>query len=505
MRRREFLAAAGAAATAGPEVAHLLPTVSDRRIQLKSSFTQPLLHAPRLNVAGRTVEGLRTDSAGLFWRFDADSLQPGQPYELTLLDSSRKILAPPWTLKTFPDPSDRVSRFRLLIYTCAGGHDALVNEKGETRFLPLRVRRRLLDRALSFAPDAAVANGDHLYWDLRTRTAAKAGASAPGIAYAGTFDRVQPVFGHPNEKVLLRAAGPQIAGLYGTRFRSVPVFFITDDHDYFENDEADDRFVSLPPDAFMLRLARAVRRLYYPEFLPDANRPAGLPGEGCACGTLRYGSLAELLMYDCRRFMTLNGPSAVFVAPEAEDWLKARMAAPGVAHVVNIPSTPPGWSAGKWGEWYPDVLDEAGRLGVARAKPYWQPGWAAQHDRLLAASSAMKDRVPLFVSGDLHATAEARIIRSGTLNLSAHPVISALSGPIGTGKEGWPSAVRNTPPLKPFRIETEGDQRAAEENGFLLLDFSADRIAARFFKWNVALPEAAIDSLMPYRTLEWPR
>src|SRR5262245_20793297 len=144
-------------------------------------------------------------------------------------------------------------------------------------------------------------------------------------------------------------------------------------------------------------------------------------------------------MYDCRRGMRLDGASAVFVPRETEQWLRARMADPGVAHVVNVPSTPPGWSAGKWGEWYPDVLDEAGKLGTARTKPYWQPGWAAQHDRLLAASSAMRGRIPLFISGDLHAIGETRILRSGTNDFRANPVISLLSGPIGTDKDMWPS------------------------------------------------------------------
>ena len=44
-------------------------------------------------------------------------------------------------------------------------------------------------------------------------------------------------------------------------------------------------------------------------------------------------------------------------------------------------------------------------------KPYWQTGWRAQHDRLLQAASARRDRIPLFVNGDLHAIAEGRITR----------------------------------------------------------------------------------------------
>jgi len=85
--------------------------------------------------------------------------------------------------------------------------------------------------------------------------------------------------------------------------------------------------------------------------------------------------LPRFCLYDIRRTQTLAGPSAVFVSPVVEDWLKARMAAPGVAHVINVPSNPPGWSAGKWGEWYADLLEPIGKLGVSKPKPYWQQGW----------------------------------------------------------------------------------------------------------------------------------
>ena len=54
--------------------------------------------------------------------------------------------------------------------------------------------------------------------------------------------------------------------------------------------------------------------------------------------------------------------------------------------MVQMPSTPVGWSAGKWGEWYPDLLEESGKLGTTKKKPYWQEGWNRQHDRLLEAA-----------------------------------------------------------------------------------------------------------------------
>jgi hypothetical protein len=37
--------------------------------------------------------------------------------------------------------------------------------------------------------------------------------------------------------------------------------------------------------------------------------------------------------------------------------------------------------AGKWGEWYPDILDRDGRLTINLPKPYWQSGWLKQHER----------------------------------------------------------------------------------------------------------------------------
>ena len=194
-----------------------------------------------------------------------------------------------------------------------------------------------------------------------------------------------------------------------------------DDHDYYENDDAYDEIVTFPPDAFMSGMARATQSMYYPEFLPDATRPRGLPGSASggrglpiseSFGTLRYGTLAEVLLYTVRRTMTMAGPSAVFLEGEVERWLTRRMADAEVTHVVNAPSNPPGWTAGKWVEWYPDVLDAGGCLTVNVAKPYWQAGWLTQHDRLLAAmagtrGSAVDERRP-------HAIAIGRIPRAGT-------------------------------------------------------------------------------------------
>jgi len=340
-------------------------------------------------------------------------------------------------------------------------------------------------------------------------------AAPKAVAYAGTFDRAQPVFGGQNEVVLRHAAGPQIVPLYGALCRSTPVFFLTDDHDYFDNDEATDEAVTFPPDSFMLNLARATRQLYYPEFLPDSNRPPGLPGAsagdrapgvGEVFGTLRYGRLVELLLYDVRRTMTMAGPTAVFVDGTAESWLKARMASREVAHVVNIPSNPPGWSAGKWMEWYPDILGSDGKLTTTKAKPYWQEGWLRQHDRLMAAIAAMPGRIPLIVSGDLHAIAEGRMHRSGILDFSNNPIVTVLSGPLGTGDMLWPSAFRGVGASPPMHLTMEENLKPIEENGFIIADFTPETITLKYFRFNYYRQSPdEIDALEPFRVTELKR
>ena len=502
--------ASGGAWDAG-SVRHLLPTVSDTQLLLKASFGGSLPEPPVLRVDSLAVPGRMTDTRGETWSFHAPGLSPARRYTLALNDSRGRSLCQPWPLTTFPARDARPRRLRVLFFTCAGGHQDLDH-------LPTVVRNRLLRRALSFQPDVAVANGDHVYWDLRSPLTAKTRGGASPLAVGiggGTFDRSSAVFGTNNEAILKRVAGPQIVPVYGTDFRSTPVFFIQDDHDYFDNDDAYDEIVTFPPDAFMTEMARATQGMYYPEFLPDAARPLGLPGSSYggralpvseSFGTIRYGQLAEVLLYTVRRTMTMAGPSAVFLGDQVERWLVERMDNSDAAHVVNVPSNPPGWSAGKWGEWYPDVLGADGKLTTRIAKPYWQSGWLQQHDRLLGAMSAMRGRIALSMSGDLHAVAVGRILRSGSLDLSANPVVTTLTGPIGTGRSGWPSDVRKVGPTPPLHLSV--DQRVApiEQNGFTLADFTDDAIVLRFFKWNGrAESQDAIDALEPFHIEELKR
>ncbi len=509
------LASEGHASAATPhqwvqgEVLHILPSVSDTELLIKVSLSTAQKNAPVLQIAGRPVKGEQTDSQGFFWQFHATKLTPATDYRLTLMSTSpSRQLCSAWEIKTLPDPESSPDHLRLLLFTCAGGHQV-------NGYLPASVRNKLLNRGLSFKPDAAVANGDHIYWDLQSPLTAKGlGQSPQSRLLAGLPDRSAPALGSDNEPFLKTLAGPQIAEVYGTDFRSTPVYFIQDDHDYFENDDATDEIVTFPPDHFMTEMARATQLLYYPEFLRDANRPAGLPGASAkgralrfseSFGTLRWGKLIEVLMYTVRRSMTMSGPSAVFLEDTVEKWLLERMAQTTTTHVLNIPSNPPGWTAGKWGEWYPDVFTASGQLSIKTPKPYWQTGWLKQHDRLLQAMSKMKGRVPLVVSGDLHACALGHIKRTGDIDLSANPVFAVLVGPIGTRDSGWPSGVRKILPQPSLHLQMEELVKPIEQHGFTIADFTPTSITLRMFKWDKKTQSINdIDSLEPFHVVEMP-
>lgn len=518
MNRREFLqlglqaaAAAAAAGCAGGEpgqsVDHLLPSADHRRILLKASFRRSLDAAPVLSANGLKVPGRRSDSRGLFWSFDADGLRADTEHELVLETRQGRLFGEAWTLRTFPAPDTRPPRFRLLAYTCAGGPDPGLDPILRRCVIPIRARRRLLRRALSFSPDAVLANGDHVYWDLRSGARLATGGSPLARFRGGVLDRELPVLGTANEDVVRRAFGPQLAGLYGTLLRGTPAFFLQDDHDYTENDEASDELRTFPPDAFMLDVARATQRLYYPELIADGSLPASLrrdDGLAESFGTLRYGSLFEGLCFDCRRFLDA-GEEGHFVPPEAEAWLIARLRGSDAAHVAAVPSTPVLWSAGKWGEWYPDFLDEEGVLGTRVPKPYWSRGWLAQHDRLLRAAASQPGRRPLFVQGDLHAIALGEIRATRDLSLDHNPALAVLTGPVSSNRLFFPSSARNQPAAVSAVLEAEEFVRPIEENGFTLLDFDEAGVRISLFRWKPDDGEAALDALEPFHVQDFPR
>ena len=48
-------------------VRHLLPTVSDTRMLIKASFTEPLSASPVLRIGGKSMPGRMNDTRGEFW------------------------------------------------------------------------------------------------------------------------------------------------------------------------------------------------------------------------------------------------------------------------------------------------------------------------------------------------------------------------------------------------------------------------------------------------------
>ena len=292
------------------DLKHLVPAANHDRVLIKCSFGSPR-PAPVLAIGDLRVAARITDSEGRYFAFDVAGLKPDHEYTLQLTDGQAP-LTDPWPLKTYPAPDARPTSVRLLAYTCAGGYPAYPGDIQP--FLSVPLRRRLLRRALSFAPDAAIAIGDHIYWDQRTQLdSAREDVRERALAWytaRGMLDLSVPAKGTVNEAAIKNAVEPQFADLYGVMLRSTPSYFVCDDHDYYENDEATDQFVTLPPHAYQLSFARFTRDLFMPEFLPDPERPLLMSGAGAgdretgvseSFGTFRYGNLAEALSYDCAR------------------------------------------------------------------------------------------------------------------------------------------------------------------------------------------------------------
>ena len=496
-------------------VRHLLPAVNESRILIKTSFSRALKETPRLRIqngsSNRFIEGYLNDTSGEFWEFYATELQPDTEYELSLQDSGGNSLCESWPLSTFPAPQQNPEQVRVLFYTCAGGPEGEYFGIGDRRGnLPIAIRQRLLRRGLSFVPQAAVANGDHIYWDLHTWQGDRAGELSPA-GQQSNFDFAARVMGGNNEEAMKLAAGPQIAPLYGTAFRSTPVYFLQDDHDHWENDSP----LTYPVPWFQLQLARTTQQLYYPEFLPDVTRSTGLPYSTSSArgelsesfGTLRYGQLLEVLLYDVRRTLNVGALNSVFLDSNVENWLVQRTASQDTRHLVHVPSNPPGWTAGKWGEWYPDVLHpETGQLTTQIPKPHWRQGWLNQHDRIMQSLADMKHRNPLVIAGDLHATGVGTMHGAGNLDFSDNPITNILCGPVGTSIRGFPSVVRGVLPAPSQYLDFQEQVPPFEEHGFSIVDFEQDRIVAKLFKWDVnSQPVDAIDTLEPYYTVELDR
>lgn len=467
------------------EVRHILPTVTSTEFGVSISLRNPSAQL-YLKVGTRLAPGTQTDSKGRFWSFHIGGLTPDTVYQLNLETEDGPIGAA-WPLRTFPARTNMPDHFRLLSYTCAGGGDGF-GLPGRQFFKPHTFRQKMFDEALAEKPDAAIAIGDHIYWDLRGGNMPPIGRRSKLIGvvagwylsfFYGKFDRSKPLIGTENEDVLTAIGDEQIAELYGTRFQSVPMFFVSDDHDYFENDDAEEEIVTFPPDDFSKAAHRAIADLYYPPLpdgpLPDLNR---------SFGTLRYGRLFEASLFDCAGHLAIDGDNAGLVPLDIENWLSDRAQVSEARHFAFVPSHPFGWTAGKWREWYPDVVAPEGFTGVvsntlmdntvkgeltSKAQKYlWPKAWWEQHQRLLAALDKRSSRRFIF-SGDIHALGAIAILESGSEDFNQAPICSLLVGPVGTSDATWPSAARGIAAAEPDWMKTSPIYPATEVNGFTLL------------------------------------
>jgi hypothetical protein len=81
-----------------------------------------------------------------------------------------------------------------------------------------------------------------------------------------------------------------------------------------------------------------------------------------------------------------------------------------------------------------------------------------------------------------------------------------LSGPLGTGDRGWPSAFRGIGASVPTHLAMDEKLKPIEENGFILADFTRDSITIRYFRFNYHKQSAdVIDTLEPFRVTELKR
>ncbi len=474
---------------------HILPSVTADSLSLSVSLQKPSA-ALVLSVDGSDHAGRQTDTEGRFWSFVVDGLSPATQYQLQLTENGA-VIEDHWPLKTFPAWDAMPSKLSLMAYTCAGGGDGF--GLGSRQFFkPHSFRQKLFAEGLAQNPDAAVAIGDHIYFDLKGGAFPSAGKGLIKVVSGwymqlkyGAFDRGAPILATGNETLLKKICDEQIAGLYGTLFKSVPMFFVVDDHDYFENDDANENIVTFPPDAFSQQAQATIASLYYPP-LPhapalDLNRHFGI---------LRYGRLFEAPLFDCASKLSFEGDAGNLIPEGVEEWIGQRMTTSDALHFALVPSHPMGWTAGKWREWYPDVVEPAGFTGVvanelinenaseqltASAQKYlWPKGWWQQHQRLLGALHQRPGSRFMF-SGDVHAQGAVAITASGDLALEDKPVSSVLVGPVSSSDATWPSSARGISAAEPAWLETDSLVETSEVNGFAIFEFEGSVARARLF------------------------
>jgi hypothetical protein len=478
--------------TATSPVRSILPSASSNTLAVKVLLDTPPTHAPVLQLDNKPVPPNQLDSDGYSWGFVQNGLTAATSYQLTLNSEDGRPLRAPWMLKTLPALDAEPENFRILFFTCAGG-----DPDPEAEYLNMQARRALLDRAVSFQPDLAIANGDHVYWDLNTAllwrgdpaSHAKMAALYHRIAW---IDQDSAFDSDTNRHSLNTIVGRQIAGLYEDRFASIPLIFITDDHDYFENDNAGEWGYSFPPRPFVLKLQQRTAAMAYPYPL---YRPA-LAGGTLTSETveaIKIGKLVEIATFDCRRGWNTS-PFGGVLFPDVEAFLIDRLKRSNAAQYIHVPSNPMAWTAGKIGEWYEDKPPAS---VTTSDKGYWPSSWWDQHQRLVKALTSQRSRAAITISGDMHASGAKRVTASGDIDLSHNPLEALLCGPIGTGK-GWPSQGRGMFPRLPERLTGTDVAPTEERNGFTIFDVHKNHIDVRQFRWRPPEPIQAIAALQPH-------
>ena len=295
------------------KVNHILASASHEKLAISVSLSKKTTKLELTLDNKVIIKGIQKDRIGTNWQFISDKLLSDHSYKLQLI-SEGDPLYKPWNLKTFPSPDTKVENVSVMAFTCAGGPEGF-KISGKEFFKPLKFRQKVFAEGLSMNPDFAISIGDHIYWDLRGENAPQVGrknklikfflGSYIGLVY-GSFNRSEEAGSSKNEKVLKNIGNDQIASLYGTRFKSTPIFFIPDDHDYFENDDAEEKLVTFPADDFSKDAFKQMADLFYPPLL---DTPDGQPKR--KIGRIRYGNAFEGLIADCAGDMTLGDKKAL--------------------------------------------------------------------------------------------------------------------------------------------------------------------------------------------------
>ena len=237
-------------------------------------------------------------------------------------------------------------------------------------FLDMTARRRLLARGMSFKPDAVIANGDHIYWDVATsynkpHIEVPAGTALAEVRRRDSICRC---------RCCTRAMRRSSRASATTRSRACTAPRC-----------ARRRRSSSPTTTTRSRTTsttttwrrcRPIRTARSRQSRPSAcTIRSSCPTRTCRVAAwqrqgrsarrhqhhFRHAALRQAARIGVLRLSALRrlqGRPRQGLPQWAEDWLIARTRAEDTAHFFHVPSLPFGYSSGKLGDWYPDLLDE---------------------------------------------------------------------------------------------------------------------------------------------------